>query len=587
MPKPDDNLPVVIVGAGPVGLLLAIDLARQGVRSVVVDSKDSVQWTSRASCISRRSQEILRRVGVVPDFFEKAIGWHKGRTFHGSKQVFELRMPFDPRRDAHAPMVNLQQFYTEQFLLDTALGLGDRIDIRWATRFAGFSQDADGVTVHLHDLASNRIDDLRGAFLVGCDGARSAVRAALGLRLKGRTYEGRYLIADVRVQDPARQPVERWVWFNPESNRGSTTILHVQPDDVWRIDVQVDSTIPDETLLARDHVKDVVQRHFDMMGQEGPWDLVWHSVYRANALSLDDYRHGRVLLAGDAAHLVPIFGVRGMNSGLDDAHNLAWKLASLLRGSGTQALLDSFSLERRRACLENLANAVRSTWFMSPPSEGFRLMRDGALLLAEQAEWARALINPRQSTAHVYTASPLTADQARQGLQPGAVLPDLPVTQGGSLQRRLAPVGAFTLLIDARQPDAAWLGALGDAPWPAETGLVLLGDGQGVSLDGADMDLLFAGAGLILVVRPDEHIVGWAQDAAGAAGLIDLALGHAPSRAKADFIAVDRADDLVPPSALEAMFERLALAVDAGTLEVATPQEAAGALTASHAALIA
>lgn len=580
------TMPVVIAGAGPVGLVLAIDLARQGVRSIVVDRKEGVQWTSRASCISRRSQEILRRIGITPEFFAKSLPWHRGRTFHGSEEVFELTMPYDRARDAYAPMVNLQQFYTEQFLIETAATLEDYIDLRWATEFAGHAQDSDGVDVTLRDTATGVETVVRGGFLAGCDGARSAVRSALGLKLQGRTYEGRYLIADIRMGGDIAQPVERWVWFNPQSNAGSTTILHVQPDRVWRIDVQVHGDTPDEVLLDEANVRSVVQRHLDMMGLDAPWDLVWHSIYRANALSLDAYRHGRVFLAGDAAHLVPIFGVRGMNSGIDDAHNLAWKLAAALNGGGNDTVLDSFTDERRTACLENLGNAVRSTWFMSPPSEGFRIMRDGALLLAERADWARALINPRQSTAHVYSTSRVISDQAREGLQPGAVVPDLPVREGGHLHARLATAGRFTLLIDARRPENP---AIQNLPAKFEDCdvvlLALVGD-SGLVLEDADMAVLFAHPEApIMVVRPDEHIVGWATGAEEALDLLALARGHGSHRTAPDFRAVVHADLAAPPSQLERMFEQLAHAVDNGDLTLAEPNTAALALEEAYSTL--
>lgn len=573
---------VIIVGAGPVGLTLAIDLARQGVASLVIDRKPAVQWTSRASCISRRSQEILQRIGVVPEFFQKALGWHSGRTFRGREQVYALEMPYDPARDAHAPMVNLQQFYTESFLLETARALPELIEIRWSTELAGFIQENEGVTVELRDLANDAASTVRAAYLAGCDGARSTVRNLLGLKLNGRTYENRYLIADIRMSDDIAQPVERWVWFDPESNPGSTTILHIQPDRVWRVDMQIGGQQTDEQLLAEDNVREAIDRHLAMMGLTGAWELVWHSVYRANALSLDSYRQGRVFLAGDAAHLVPIFGVRGMNSGIDDAHNLAWKLAAVLHGLGGPALADSYTSERRRACLENLGNAVRSTWFMSPPSAGFHLMRDSALLLAERAEWVRALINPRQSAAHVYNTSPVIAEQVKNGLQPGSVLPDVPLRGGGHLQSLLAEPGRFTLLFDARDPKFA--ARLAADRWPDDVELLPVGAADGVQLEDVDMDLLFEGAaGPILIIRPDEHIVGWAADVAEATDLLALGRGFKTAVRPEVFLSVEQAGQLVPPTPLEAVFEQLALAIDAGTQRIADVEAGARALESAYA----
>ncbi|MFD2498385.1 FAD-dependent monooxygenase [Rhizorhabdus histidinilytica] len=172
---------------------------------------------------------------------------------------------------------------------------------------------------------------MKAGWVVAADGARSVVRQALGLKLQGDSYEGRYLIADIEVAGVER-PVERHVWFDPPSNPGSTVILHVQPDGIWRIDIQLRDEDGDE-MLEEERLLPLLQAQLDMMGVTAGWTLVWKSIYRAHALTLDSYRHGRVMLAGDAAHLVPIFGVRGLNSGIDDAHNLAWKLALVAAGA--------------------------------------------------------------------------------------------------------------------------------------------------------------------------------------------------------------------------------------------------------------
>lgn len=581
-----ETLPVAIVGMGPVGLTLAVDLARQGVRSVLIDTKAALHWTSRATCISRRSQEILQRIGIVPDFFEKALPWNRGKTFHRRTPVFSLDMAFDPARDAHAPFVNLQQFYTEDFLLETARSMPDLVETCWSTAFVAFEQDEEGVTLTLAGPdGENRT--LRAAYLVGCDGGRSAVRAATGARLKGRSYEGRYLISDIQMVEPHDQPVERWVWFDPDSNRGSTAILHVQPDRIWRIDIQVDASIPDELLLREDNIRAIVQSHLDMMGIEGDWTLIWRSVYRANALSLDSYRNGRLFLAGDAAHLVPIFGVRGLNSGIDDAHNLAWKLAAVFNESGSDVLLDSYTAERRRATLENLGNAVKSTWFMSPPTEGFRLMRDGALQLAADHDWARTLINPRQSTAHIYADSPCIAEEEEGALYPlpaGSVLPNVPLASDGGHLQDILPWGGFALLVDQAMVDRATVEMLRSHNWAAPLSVVVLGaQGDGMVAAG-DRLLLFAeGSGPIMVVRPDEHIVGWARDVADCDALLAIALGKGPKRPVEAPLPVEEAHRLVPPTRVEQIFERLALGIDAGELAITNSAQAADALIAAYA----
>ncbi|MFS2168378.1 FAD-dependent monooxygenase, partial [Variovorax sp. Varisp62] len=155
-----------------------------------------------------------------------------------------------------------------------------------------------------------------------------------------------------------------------------------------------------------------VQRHLDAIGEGHlPWKTVWTSVYRAGAMTLDSYRHGRVVFAGNAAHAMPIFGVRGLNSGFDDADNLAWKLAFVAKGLSDAALLDSYSQERIAAFHVNAENAMRSTEFMSPPSRGFDLLREAALSLSEKHRGIAQLINPRQTQAVCYVDSPLSSGE--------------------------------------------------------------------------------------------------------------------------------------------------------------------------------
>ena len=439
--------PVVIAGGGPVGMALALGLANHGVRSVILEADDTVCVGSRAACISRRSLEIVERLGAARSFLAKGLPWSGGRSFYKTEEVFRFEMPHDERQKL-PPMINLEQYYIEQYLLDEIVrrnaaepGL---IDIRWGTELTGLAQQADGVSLQARNALGSYA--LNAAWLVGCDGGQSFVRKSLGLNLEGTAYEGRYVIIDIELH--STHPTERRAWFDPPWNPGSTVLMHRQPDDIWRIDYQLRAGQSTEEALKPHAVTEFVQRHLDAIGEGHlPWKTVWTSVYRAGAMTLQSYRHGRVLFAGNAAHAMPIFGVRGLNSGFDDADNLAWKLALVVRGVSDDALLDSYSQERIAAFHINAENAMRSTEFMSPPSRGFDLLREAALSLAGAHRGIANLINPRQTQAVPYEDSALSSESEAlpAGPRPGETMPEQPLGPGSHLTDWLGP--QFSVLV--------------------------------------------------------------------------------------------------------------------------------------------
>ena len=523
-------VPVLIAGGGPVGLTLAALLGRHGIPSLVIEADDGYCSGSRAICISRRSQEILGWAGAAEAVVAKGLPWAGGRSYFRDTEVLHFRMQSEAT-ERFAPMLNLQQFYVEEFVHRSALAgqaLPGLVDVRWASRVVAVRQSASGAEVDVQDAEGLR-HTVRADWLVACDGGRSTVREALGLKFDGVQYEGRYVIVD--IEQTTQRSVERLAWFDPPSNPGSTLLMHRQPDNVWRIDYQVRDDEDPAEAVKPENVLPRVHSHLQMIGETAPWKPLWISIYNAKCLTLDAYRHGRVLFAGDAAHLVPIFGVRGLNSGLDDAGNLAWKLALVIQGQAKESLLDSYSEERVHATRQNLAYGAKSTEFMAPPHAGFKLMRDAALRLATEFEPVRSLINPRQSTPISYPTSPLNASCDTQRTPcPGEPAPDAKV-RGSHLSQHFGHGFVALWFCDepAASPSLLALGAERDAGGLASpatlTTLTLLRITRQAS---AEPDTLFdehsqawqryrAREGDVFLVRPDAYLLAaWAKPQADA-----------------------------------------------------------------------
>ena len=438
--------PVVIVGAGPIGLATAIDLARFGVPSVILEEDFQVSEGSRAIVLTRRSVEILQQLGVETPFLEKGLPWSQGRSFFRGREVYRMLMPHDAD-DRYLPGLNIQQQYIEEYLI-AHCDPASLIDIRWGQRVVGLSQNDTGATLTV-DTPEGEYT-LTSDWVVAADGGRSTVRRLMQLRMEGRSYAGQFVIADIKANIDL--PTERLCFFDPAWNPGNNVLVHRQPDGLWRIDFRLPEGESKQQSLEPGLLNRRIDAVLSMIGHPVEWQLDWATVYSANTLTLDNYCHGRVLLTGDAAHLLPIFGVRGVNTGLQDCNNMAWKLAFVVNGWANPVILDSYSQERVQAAREICEEGGKSTRFMTPPTDGSRLLRDAVLSFSLSENFLKDLMHWRTSRPHDYWNTPLSSypeadEEFHGGIACGQPMRNVRLSTNEFLFDRIGSRAGFHLMI--------------------------------------------------------------------------------------------------------------------------------------------
>ncbi len=505
--------PVVIIGAGPIGLSAAIDLAQQDIPVIVVDDNDKVSWGSRAICFAKRPLEILDRLGCGDAFVDKGVTWNTGKVFFDEREVYKFNLLSESNHKRPA-FINLQQYYLEEYLVDRVHELakaGKPIELRGRNKVVSVKDTEDGVDLQIDTPEGHY--KLIADWVIACDGAVSPTRTMMDLDFVGRIFEDNFLIADVVME--ADFPTERWFWFDPPFNRGQSALLHKQPDNVWRIDLQLGWDIDREKEMEPERVKGRLKK---MLGDNVKFELEWVSIYTFQCRRMEKFRHGHVIFAGDAAHQVSPFGARGANSGIADTDNLCWKLKMVMDGKAPESLLDTYDEERIYGADENILNSSRSTDFITPKSETSRLFRDAVLDLSEKVEFARPLVNSgRLSVPCTYDGSSLNSADCKD--MPSRTRPGSPA-------------------VDARTKDGWLMDALGNKfqllAINADVPNAMIVDGIEIEAlrleENTDIAERYLGdaSSAVYLMRPDQHVAArWTSfDESAVINALNIAVGR-------------------------------------------------------------
>ncbi|GAA6163614.1 FAD-dependent oxidoreductase [Pelagimonas sp. KU-00592-HH] len=419
--------PVVVMGGGPIGIATALDLGLQGIPTLVLDDHEGVGMGSRAICFAKRCLEVADRYGCGEPMLDKGVVWNVGKVFHKDDQVFEFNL-LPEEGHKYPAFINLQQPYYESFQLDRFEELqaqGAPIEVRGKNRIDNVEVKDDHVVLTI--MTPDGEYTIEADWLIGCDGASSPLREMLGYDFTGKVFQDSFLIADIKMKGDVDFPTERWFWFEPSHGEGASMLLHRQPDDVWRVDFQIGWDVDRKEEMKEENIR----RRLDAFLGGVEYDMVWSSIYTFQCKRMEQFRHGRVFFAGDAAHQVSPFGARGANSGMQDVDNLGWKLGLVMAGKAPESLLDTYNYERIHGADENILNSTRSTDFITPKSNMSTLLRDSVLALSEHYEFARPMVNSgRLSVPCTYDGSPLNSADALDGparTRPGSPCPDAPL----------------------------------------------------------------------------------------------------------------------------------------------------------------
>ncbi len=494
--------PVVIVGAGPIGLSLAIDLAQRGIKSVLLDDNNIVSTGSRAICWAKRTLEIFDRLGVATKMMAKGITWETGRLFNGDEEVFSFNLLPDKGQKFPA-FINLQQYYVEEYLIERCFELKEYIDLRFSSEVIDHEQNKETVNITVRCPEGDY--GLKSLYMVACDGAESPTRKRMNLSFDGEVFDEHFLIVDIFMDNPpfeSNRP-ERWFWFAPTFHDGQSALLHKQAENIYRIDLQLEENIDKKKELDPERVRKRIKK---VVGSDN-FQIDWMSIYKFKCASLDKMVFDRIIFVGDSAHVVSPFGARGGNGGIHDVDNLGWKLASILKEESSCKILNSYNDERVQAAKENILNSSRATNFMTPKNKMAKVFRDQVLELATSNQFARNLINSGRLSAPFKLSSLKLDNDYKDDPLLGSIFIDFPILDRKGNQMFITDVitQAYNLLSFSKIK----------IKLPIDLNIISVGEDINQDVDFFD----FEGKGLErytddlnYLIRPDGYIVGIFKD---------------------------------------------------------------------------
>lgn len=412
--------PVLIVGAGPTGLTLALLLQKEGVPFHIVDSREGPHDHSRALGIHARTLEIFDQIGIADEAVSRGFPVHGARIYVGKKRLTQLSTSFLPT--AHPYILVLPQEETEKLLLETLEKRGGKVF--WNTSFSGYTEKKERIIAHFEKGETGEF-----SYLVGCDGINSKVREQSGITFAGKVDQDQFILADITLEGPISHK-ETSMFYVKEG----IALFIPMKEGIFRI---IFNRVPFKEKYDQSTFQKILDRRIPFHVKIT--SMHWSSHFEPKYYMVSQFQKGRLFLAGDAAHVHSPAGGQGMNTGIQDVYNLSWKLSAAVRGKASASLLESYHVERSEIAKNTLHLTRNITRMTSIKSSFWQFMRNSFLsLFAKRLDWEEKAVHRISQLSLEYRHSPLAMKSFRgKGPRPGERAPDSYLSDGSRLYDHL------------------------------------------------------------------------------------------------------------------------------------------------------